>query len=73
MQIDSFLSLLSDRRAGRLPSAGRGPRVKPGRHIVNGVLHFDGSGGSGHTGPCSRPNMSRLPQPRPRAPFLNSK
>lgn len=72
MKLKSYLSFLTDRRAGKIPTNARGPRVKPGRHIVDRVLCYDGSGGSGYTGRCSRPNMNRLPQPRPRASFLKS-
>lgn len=51
--IEELLALTRGERASAYRPSKRTARIKPGRHVVNGVLCFDGSGGSGHTGTCS--------------------
>lgn len=41
-------------RLGRFTRKGPdGVTLKPGRHVVGMETRYDGSGGSGHIGPCS--------------------
>jgi hypothetical protein len=63
MDIKTLLDIIKDMRNGSYAGVGRAPRVKPGREIRNGVLHYDGMGPSGYTGRCAQPSLKSLERP----------
>lgn len=63
MDILTFLKTIRDQREGRvkgIDSRKKRAANKPGREMRDGVVHYDGSGPSGYSGPATaRPLTAR--------------
>lgn len=50
MNIHHLMQVLAERRSGKSYGDKSAPKIKPGRELRDGRVHYDGSGPSGYTG-----------------------